>query len=111
MADPSASTFIAKAKSFFQNYGTGYGSAVADLSVFYLGTIFGSVGNLLITGQSSLIGILMQYFNLGILTFAGGVISVSTAMSVVNTAGTGQLLAGRSRSGPLVFRTFGAISY
>lgn len=63
--------------------------SIADLSVSYLGMIFGTVGNVVMGANGQFIGEIFKIFNLGLLVFAGGFVSYSAVTTVLNASQDG----------------------
>lgn len=63
-----------------------------DMSLYYLGVLFGSVNNVLIGGSNAVVGQMFYVFNTGIITFTALLIFYTLTMSVVNTAQDGNAM-------------------
>ena len=82
-----------------------------DLSLMYLGQMFGSVGAALLGPDNQMISAMFRLFNIGVLSIAGTMIGYATAMSVVHTAGQGVALGKKWDAAlPLVTRQVAAVS-
>lgn len=78
---------------------------VGDVSIVFLGNIFGSVNGVLAGSGSQIIGELFGVFNAGLLSFGGIVILYTLMISTMNTAGEGQLMGQRWSSVWIPIRT------
>lgn len=63
-----------------------------DQSVFYLGQLFGQVGNILSGPNSSVLKGALGYFNDAVLILGGVIILYSLTVSTMNTANDGEML-------------------
>lgn len=89
------------AYDFNQDLADLFNSSSTDLSLNYLGLLFGTVGNALVTQgdgpAGNIIAGLFNIFNTGIMVFAGGFISYTIFRSVINTAQDGGGAGGQGK--------------
>lgn len=91
-------------------YGTGTGAAKYDLSLYFLSQLFGSAGGILSGGSvPTYLQTILYYFNVGLMLFAGGVISTSVVLFALNTAREGRMMSQGGGPGSFLLRTVGAI--
>jgi len=79
-----------------------------DLSVAYLANIFGGIGSILPGPEFTVISNIFKYFNIGLLTIAGVIISFTTFQAIIGTAQDGEPM-GKKLNVWVVFRTVGGI--
>jgi conjugal transfer/type IV secretion protein DotA/TraY len=63
-----------------------------DMSLYYLGVLFGSVSDVLVGGSNVVVGQMFYVFNTGIITFTALLIFYTLTLSVVNTAQDGNAM-------------------
>ncbi len=63
-----------------------------DKSIFYLGQVFGVVGNVLNGAGSPLLGQLFSIFNIAVLSLGGLVVSYTIILTTINTAQEGEMM-------------------
>lgn len=76
-----------------------------DLSVNYLGQIFGTVGTVLHGTSGQLLGQLFKVFNIGILVLAGIFLIYTIIMTIINTAQEGEFMGRKWNSAWIALRT------
>ncbi|MBA2654538.1 MAG: DotA/TraY family protein [Gammaproteobacteria bacterium] len=76
-----------------------------DLSVNYLGQIFGTVGTVLHGTSGQMLGQLFKVFNIGILVLAGIFLIYTIIMTVLNTAHEGEFMGRKWNSAWIAIRT------
>lgn len=76
-----------------------------DLSMKYLGQIFGSVGGVLSGQNGQLIGRLFEVFNNGLMVVAGLFLGYTVFKAVVDTASEGEVLGRGTKTAWIAFRT------
>jgi hypothetical protein len=69
-----------------------------DDSIDLLSDVFGSPGLFFLTGQTSIIGILMKWFNLGVISGVGILIGYTTLLGVMTTTREGKLMTQESKA-------------
>lgn len=77
-----------------------------DLSIHYLGRLFGRVGTVLPEANSHLMSEVFRVFNTGVFTIATGMAGFTTIYSVVNTSRDGKAMGERAMMFWVVIRTF-----
>jgi defect-in-organelle-trafficking protein DotA len=94
------------------NFSGGPGSIVpsftpspTDLSLSYLGQIFGTVGTVLHGTSGQMLGQLFLVFNIGILVLAGIFLIYTIVMTVLNTAHEGEFMGRKWNSAWIAIRT------
>ncbi len=78
--------------------------APTDLSVSFLGQIFGTVGTVLHGTSGQMLGQLFKIFNLGLLAVAGLFLIYTIVMTVLNTAHEGEFMGRKWSSGWIALR-------
>lgn len=68
-----------------------------DLTMNYLGMLFGYVQGILPSSQPSLMGTMFKFFNWGVLTIASSFMFYTIGMSIVNTANEGSFMGERAK--------------
>ena len=81
------------------NFDSIFIAPATDMSLYYLGILFGSVNNLLVGGSNQVVGQMFYVFNTGIITFTALLIFYTMTMSVINTAQDGNAMGQRSVPG------------
>jgi defect-in-organelle-trafficking protein DotA len=76
-----------------------------DLSMSYLGQIFGTVGTVLHGTSGQMLGQLFKVFNIGILVVAGIFLIYTIIMTVLNTAHEGEFMGRKWNSAWIAIRT------
>lgn len=76
-----------------------------DLSVNYLGQVFGTVGTVLHGESGQMLGQLFQVFNIGILVLAGIFLIYTIFMTVLNAAHEGEFMGKKWNSAWIAIRT------
>ena len=79
--------------------------AATDLSVNYLGQIFGTVGTVLHGTSGQMLGKLFLVFNIGLLVLAGIFLVYTIIMTVINAAHEGEFMGKRFNSAWIATRT------
>jgi defect-in-organelle-trafficking protein DotA len=79
--------------------------AITDLSVNYLGQIFGTVGTVLHGTSGQLLGQLFKVFNIGVLVIAGIFLVYTIVMTILNAAHEGEFMGRKWNSAWIALRT------
>jgi hypothetical protein len=85
-------------------FATMFTPPASDVSIGYLGKIFGGVGSILIGPSQTILGIIYNSFNAGVLTIGGLILTYSTARAIVDTAHDGEPM-GKKISQWIIMRT------
>lgn len=67
-------------------------SPASDVSIGYLGKLFGSVGGLLAANETTIFGVIFKFFNAGILSISGVLLTYTTIRAIVDTAHEGEAM-------------------
>lgn len=81
-----------------------------DVSVVFLGQLFGSVGGVLGSVSGQVMGQVFKALNYGMIVLAGAMLAYTTVMAVVNTSGDGQFMGQDKKSAWIILRTVLGIS-
>lgn len=84
--------YTAACASTSVDFDTIFVAPATDMSLYYLGVLFGSVNNVLIGGSNAVVGQMFYVFNTGIITFTALLIFYTLTLSVVNTAQDGNAM-------------------
>ena len=84
---------------------TVFATNVSDISTEVLGMIFGSVGTVLSSSGSQLMGKMFYAYNISVLALGGLVVAYTIIMSVINSANDGEVLGRKWSSMYIPFRT------
>jgi defect in organelle trafficking protein DotA len=79
--------------------------AASDLSVNYLGQIFGTVGTVLHGTSGQFLGQIFKIFNIGLLVVAGIVLIYTIIMTVIHTSHEGEFMGRKWNSAWIAIRT------
>jgi defect-in-organelle-trafficking protein DotA len=88
-----------------QNITPSFTPTITDLSVGYLGQIFGTVGTVLHGTSGQLLGQLFKVFNIGVLVIAGIFLVYTIIMTVLNAAHEGEFMGRKWNSAWIALRT------
>ena len=84
--------YTAACASTTVDFDTIFVAPATDMSLYYLGILFGSVNDVLIGGSNAVVGQMFYVFNTGIITFTALLIFYTLTLSVVNTAQDGNAM-------------------
>lgn len=111
----SNSTFAQSIENSFNNMGPytigglvinpSFTPSITDLSISYLGQIFGTVGTVLHGTSGQLLGSIFKVFNIGLLVVAGIFLIYTIVMTVLNAAHEGEFMGRKWNSAWIAIRT------
>ena len=79
-----------------------------DLSLGYLGKLFGGVGGLLAATEHTVLGEIFKYLNVGILSISGVMLTYTTVRAIIDTAAEGESM-GKKLSHWVIIRTVAGV--